>query len=366
MKLGIEERDRRYALVREKMDHDDLSALLVVSNAQINQQGFVRYFTDLPIPIYAHAIFFPLSGNPVLLTPSPVQTFWAEKLSWIPQENIIMSRTLGKEFARLLLEQNLDRKKIGLINLSTLNAQDYIDFVNLCPQAELIDSTGLLERVRSSKSEDEIPFTHRATEMAISAHRIFASNMRPGITEAELVAQVECGVREQGGERSLYLISSDLSIPFPYVPMERKIIKDSPLLFSVEVSGPGGYWSQIVRPYFWEKPKGTMERIYKTLLDIRLQAQDELRPGRAVRDVAKRLRDEIQKNGFSYGIHFGHGLGLDVVEEPLITMESEFILQENHFVTIHPHLLNEDKTLGVWLGDMYFVGKEQTKILSPL
>ena len=76
MNLSTDEKDRRYTLIRKKMADQDLSALLVVSNAQINRQGFVRYFTNLPIPIFTHGLLFPISGDPILLTPSPLQTFW--------------------------------------------------------------------------------------------------------------------------------------------------------------------------------------------------------------------------------------------------------------------------------------------------
>lgn len=78
------------------------------------------------------------------------------------------------------------------------------------------------------------------------------------------------------------------------------------------------------------------------------------------------MREEIKKNGFDYGIHFGHGLGLDVVEEPLINTENDMILEKNHFITIHPHLIDKTESAGVWLGDIYFVGEEETEIVSSL
>jgi len=275
-----------------------------------------------------------------------------------------MSRTLGQELGKLILEHGMAKNKVGLINYQTLPAQDYVDLISMCPNIELIDTTALFEMIRSSKSDEEIPFALRASEIAKEAQRIFAQAVRPGITEAELVAEVERGVRQRNGERSFFLISSNINIPYPYVPMEREITKKSPLLFSVEVSGPGGYWSQIVRPHFWEKPRGLLEKIYKILLELRLTAREELRPGRIVRDIAQTLRNVIHQNGFDYGIHFGHGLGLDVVEEPLINAENSFVLTKNHFVTIHPHIVNNN--IGLWMGDMYFVGENGTEILSPL
>jgi Xaa-Pro aminopeptidase len=366
LKPSIEEKERRYALVRERMADEDLSALLIVSNAQIDRQGFVRYFTNLPIPIFSHGLLFPISGEPILLTPSPLQTFWAKEISWIPQRNIFLSRRFGEDFGKRLNELNLSGKKVGLINYRTLTAEDLRDLTGSCGKLSLVDSTDLMEGIRSTKSDEEIPFSKQATHIAETAQQTFFEHMRPGIRETELVARVEESIRCNGGERTFYLISSNTRYLFPYIPREYEIDKDSPLLFSVEVAGPSGYWSQIVRTYFWEKPKGIFERLYKTLLDLRLVAQSELRPGRQVSDVAKTLRDHIHKHGFEYGIHFGHGLGLDVVEEPLINTENDRLLAKDQFVTVHPHLIDNKESKGVWLGDMYFIGEDKTEILSPL
>jgi Xaa-Pro aminopeptidase len=366
MKLTLEEKERRYARVKEGMESENLSALLVVSNAQINQQGFVRYFTNLSIPIYSHGLLFTVAGEAILLTPSPLQTYWAKELSWIPRENVQMAKSLGEDFGKLLIRLKLHDKKIGVINYRTLTMLDFRELMQVCPRIQLTDSTGMFERIRSVKSEEEINCVKEAINVGVIAHRTFHEEMIPGISEMALIAKVEESIRCCGAERSFYLMTSQISDLFPHVPGSATIGKESPVLFSVEASGPGGYWSQLVRTYFWEKPRGTLEKLHRTLLDLRSIAREELRPGKKVKDVAERLRAEIGKNGFDYGIHFGHGLGLDVVEEPIINTENECILGANHFVAIHPHLIDRKASLGVWLGDMYFVGEEETEILTPL
>ncbi|MBW1800099.1 MAG: aminopeptidase P family protein [Deltaproteobacteria bacterium] len=366
MELTEFEKNRRYDLIREKMAEEDLSALLVVSDAQIERQGFVRYFTNLPIPIFTHALLFPLSGEPFLLTPSPLQTYWAKQMAWIPEENITLSKEFGRDLGKKLNALKLADKRVGLITFKTLSAKDLEELRGQCGDLSLIDSTMVMENVRSVKGAEEIVLVKQATHIADTAQRTFFDLMRPGISEMELVAKVEESIRCRGGERSFYLILSDARFVFPYVPGEHKIGRESPVIFSVEVSGPCGYWSQIVRTYFWEKPKGSYARLYKALCELRLLAQTELRPGKRVKEIAAALRESILGHGFEYGVHFGHGLGLDVVEEPLIHTENERVIEKNQFVTIHPHLIDQEESKGVWLGDMYFIGEDETEILSPL
>ena len=81
--LDTAEKDKRYTLIREKMASQDLDALIVISSAQINEKGFVKYLTNYRHILYNLVVIFPRSGEARLLVPSPVQKYWAGLLSWI-------------------------------------------------------------------------------------------------------------------------------------------------------------------------------------------------------------------------------------------------------------------------------------------
>ena len=365
MGLPLKERSRRYRLVRDQMCQEGLAGLIIFSNAQINHQGLVRYFSNLPIPIYDHALVFLPDDQPFLFTPSPLQTFWAKKRSWIPKSRIKLSREFGKEMAQLVMKRVKRKKTWGVINLNTMAAKDYIAFKSLCPNVNLIDGTGLLENIRSQKSEQELKFVQQSAELAQISHRTIRREMKRGIREEELVSEVEKVLRGNGAERTFYLISSNPNNIFPYSPGPNALDGKSPILFSTEVSGPEGYWTQMVRTFFWRKPKGILMDMYKALKEIREEAEKELRPGRRISDVAKNLKKLIEERNFNFGVHFGHGLGLDVVEEPLISITNDRLLMPNQVVTIHPHLVLEKKSLGIWIGDTYLIRENETKNLTP-
>jgi len=365
LSLSLRERTRRYKLVRDQLHKQGLAGLLVISNAQINQQGFVRYFTNLSIPIYSHALIFFREEEPFLLAPSPLQTFWAKRISWIPKHRIKMSKDFGQDIAKLMMNAALGKRAWGVINLNTMAAKDYLALRYLCPKLEWVDATDMLEDIRSQKAEEELKLVRQSAELAQLSHRIIARKMKKGIRERELVSTVEKALRENGAERTFYLISSNPKDIYPHTPGENVLDGKTPLILSTEVSGPGGYWTQMVRTFFWRKPKGILLEMIKALEEIREKAKKELRTGYSISKVAENLRDLIQERGFQFGIHFGHGLGLDVVEEPLISVTNNQLIKPNQVVTIHPHLISEKRSLSIWVGDTYLIQKEETKNLTP-
>jgi methionine aminopeptidase len=72
-------------------------------------------------------------------------------------------------------------------------------------------------------------------------------------------------------------------------------------VFSIEIAGPGGYWSQIVRPFCLGKPSPQYERLFevgKQALDAGLS---NLLPGKRIGDIARIISSQAQSAGFRTG-----------------------------------------------------------------
>jgi Xaa-Pro aminopeptidase len=253
----------------------------------------------------------------------------------------------------------------GVVNYELMPTRDYVALRSLCPGIELTDVTQAMEDVRGPKSKEELKLVRTSAEIAQLSQQVLAREMKKGITEEALVAKVEEALREHGAERTFYLISSSLGGFFPYVPSAHRLDGKTPVLFSSEVSGPGGYWTQMVRTLFWQKPRGVLMEMYKALMEIREAAYTELRPGRRISELAEKMRAIIHARGFEFGVHFGHALGLDVVEEPLINTANNRILEAGQVIVIHPHLIHEQKSLSIWTGDTYLVQEKKVENLTP-
>jgi len=366
MTLDLTERDRRYALVREKMAAEGLDALVVICDSQINQKGFVKYFTNYRSILYNLVVIFPIKGEPRLLVPSPVQKYWAGLLSWISHiENQVPG--LNETLASQLNDMGLSKARFGLINDRIMPANTYLFLTRNFPEASFVDASSIVEELRMIKSAGEQELVKKAAALADLSFEVMARILKTGMTERQVVAEIDRELAIGGAEDIFHLFSSKPGNLFPYAPSERPIEKGDVIILNTELSGPGGYWVQMVRMSFvGGKPGDEVERMYDILIRIAAETPSQLRPGRKVSDVATWVSNEIINAGYDQGVHFGHCLGLDVVERPMVHVADETVLQPGMVITVHPQLVSKNKTATVWLADTFLVTERDAQVLTSV
>jgi Xaa-Pro aminopeptidase len=342
-----------------------LDALVVISSAQINEKGFVKYLTGYRHLLYNLVVIFPLNGEPKLLVPSPVQKYWAKRISWIPDvEEQIPS--LEEALVANLTKMGLSKARLGLINSKIMPAHTYLALVDGLLDASIVDATPVIEEARMVKSPAEIAMVKETASLACLSFKLLDQLLAPGISEQRLVGQIDGELIAGGAQDIFHLFSSKPGNLFPYVPSDRKIENGDIIILNTELSGPGGYWIQMVRTAFVGKPKPEIESMYGTLTEIASAITRELRPGRKTSEVAEWVRNEIISAGYEIGVNFGHCLGLDVVERPLVHIKEEIPLKPGMVITVHPQLVSKDKVATVWFGDTYLTTEKEAKILTKL
>ena len=365
MALDLMERDRRYGFVREKMAAQGLDALVLISNSQINQKGFVRYLTNYRHILYNLVVIFPLKGEEKLLVPSPVQKYWAGMLSWIKNiEEQVPS--LNEVLSRNLKDMGLSKARIGLINEKTMPADTYLSLTRNFPGASIVDATSIIEELRMVKTPSEQELVRAAAALADLSFERLSAVLKPGITEREAIAEVDRALIAGGAEDIFHLFSSKPGILFPFAPSDRAIEKGDGVIVNTELSGPEGYWVQMVRTSFMGRPNNSVDRMYDALIKIRSRLPGQLRPNRKASEVATWVRNEILSSGYEIGVHFGHCLGLDVVERPMVHVNEETSLKPGMVITVHPQLVSKDREATVWLADTYLITEDDAEVLTKV
>jgi Xaa-Pro aminopeptidase len=365
MTIDPREKDRRYSIIKEKMSAQGLDALIVINSAQINEKGFVKYLTNYRSVLYNLVAIFPLEGEARLLVPSPVQKYWANLLGWIPRtEDQVPS--LDESLSRNIREMGLSKAKLGLINTRIMPAQTYLALARDFPDASITDATPIIEETRMVKSADEQTLVRTAAGLGDLSFRVLAEILKPGITERDIVAEVDRRLLSEGAEDIFHLFSAKPGNLFPYVPSDRVIERGDIVILNTELSGPGGYWIQMIRTSFVGKPKTGVEQMYDILVEITSALPAKLKAGKRVGDVAEWVRKEVLGAGFETGVNFGHCLGLDVVERPIVTVKEETTLKPGMVLTVHPQLVSKDKGATVWLGDTYLITEGDAEVLTKV
>ena len=123
------------------------------------------------------------------------------------------------------------------------------------------------------------------------------------------------------------------------------------------------YCSDITRTFIDTERQ---EEIWNIVLEAQKAAIKTIAPGVSYADVDNAARDVISEYGYGeYFIHStGHGFGLDIHEDPIISNKAKGILEENMVITAEPGIYIPGE-FGVRIEDDVLVGKN-TKVLTSL
>ena len=110
-----------------------------------------------------------------------------------------------------------------------------------------------------------------------------------------------------------------------------------------------------------------IKEIYQICLDAQMAAIDAIKPGIKLSDVDAVARDIITKAGYGkqFGHSLGHGIGLDIHEQPVLASRAQGVLEPGHIVTVEPGIYLPGIG-GVRIEDDVEVTARGKKVLSDL
>jgi Xaa-Pro aminopeptidase len=223
----------------------------------------------------------------------------------------------------------------------------------------------IIESVRTIKDRGEIAIIGAAARIAARALRQNFAYIKPGITENELAGRLDFQVRRLGAINSFETIIAfgpNASRPH-HRPTSRKLKKNDTVLIDFGVRFKG-YCCDITRCFVVGRPNRFYKNAYDTVQEAQAAALKIIKPGVAAKKVDAAAREVIRKSGLPiYGHGTGHGLGLEIHEQPIISANSKIKLQPGMVFTIEPAVYIPGK-LGVRIEDDVLVTKTGFKILT--
>lgn len=197
-----------------------------------------------------------------------------------------------------------------------------------------------LREMRAVKIPEEVERMKRAVRLVEDVLRAGVSLVKPGVTEIELVAELEYRMKKLGADGpsfdTMVLTGPKTALPHGS-PDERKVAEGELILFDLGVYADG-YASDITRTFAVGEVSDELRRIYDAVLQGNLRAIEAIRPGVSLGSLDRAARDTIAAAG--YGPYFnhrlGHGLGMDVHEYPSIHGKNEDAAIEGMTFTVEP------------------------------
>ncbi len=199
----------------------------------------------------------------------------------------------------------------------------------------------VLRELRMRKDDAELAGLLAAGEAIDRVHANMAQWLRAGRTEAQVGADIAAAIVAEGHEVAEFVIvGSGPNGASPHHELSDRVIQRGDVVV-VDIGGPvsSGYNSDSTRTYVLGEPsEPDVLATYTVLQRAQQAAVDIVRPGVTAETVDATARQIISDAGF--GANFihrtGHGIGLDVHEEPYIVAGNSLPLEPGMAFSVEP------------------------------
>jgi len=236
-------------------------------------------------------------------------------------------------------------------------------------KTSLKSTTDLVERLRQVKDKEEIAAIRVAVDQAERAFRLVQAGVRPDATEKSIADQFEAALRHFGASGSCFppIIAAGPRSALPHARATTASIDGAEFVLVDWGARNGLYVSDLTRLWVTARISPKLERVYRVVFEANRAAIAAIRPGATAQEVDSVARGVIHDAGF--GAHFthglGHGIGLDVHEEPRLSSTNTRPLEPGMVITIEPGVYLPGWG-GVRLEDDVLVTKTGAEVLSTL
>lgn len=198
-----------------------------------------------------------------------------------------------------------------------------------------------LSNIRTIKKEEEIKLIKKACEITDLIFNKFIKYVKPGVSERKLEKIILKLIIESEADNISFwpIIAAGKNSASPHWKASEYILKDNDILtldFGIKYKN---YVSDMTRT-FAVKSKLTKEEegIHSLVLKGMNLAIKKAKAGVEIKKLDELVRKEFAKYGYEKNFNhaLGHGIGINIHENPLIYGHSSEILQENMIITIEP------------------------------
>jgi Xaa-Pro aminopeptidase len=186
------------------------------------------------------------------------------------------------------------------------------------------DGQQIMLEAREVKSADEIALLNRAAAMVDGAYQLIDEKLKPGVRENDIVALVNEFLYRHGSDdvEAINAISGERCNPHPHNFTDRMVRPGDQVFFDILQSFMG-YRTCYYRTFNVGRATPAQQDAYKKCREWLDLAIDLIKPGVSTDEIAS-VWPKAQDFGFpdelaAFGLQFGHGLGLNLHERPIIS-----------------------------------------------
>jgi len=229
------------------------------------------------------------------------------------------------------------RRSVGIAGIEMMEARLAEAFSH--PASATLD----VEELRRVKTPREMERMRQAADLADRGYQFFADVVEVGMAEYELVAEVEAFLKTNGAEDNFMLIASGGTEVTGMKPPTARRFQAGDSVTTELTPQVEGYWAQVCRTLVLGEPNEKQRQAFAIFDTAEKAAEDFLRPGVNIADVARVQNDVFRRHGYGeytgskYTRVRGHGLGLHLDENPYVLEEVNYTVKEGMTLIAHPN-----------------------------
>ena len=225
-----------------------------------------------------------------------------------------------------------------------------------------------VEPLRRLKDEEELAIMREAALVGCRLFDHILGFIRPGVTEIEVAAELEHRARLLGAEGMSFetIVASGARSALPHgrateQPLPRRGFLT--LDFGIILKG---YCSDMTRTVFLGKPRPNERHAYQSVLEAQQAAVAAVTSGVSCGEVDEAARSVLRNAGLAemFTHSTGHGVGLEIHEQPRVGSGQTTRLAPGTVITIEPGVYLPGQ-FGVRIEDMVAVTRNGGEVLTP-
>ena len=226
---------------------------------------------------------------------------------------------------------------------------------------------GLVDQLRAVKDTSEIDRIREAARVGSEVMEETIRLVRPGVTELELAAEIGYRMRRKGASAESFeaIVAAGPRSALPHArPTTRRIGKNELVVLDLGAI-LRHYCSDLTRTVYTGRAPARVRRWYQAVLEAQAAARNVLRAGVTSGAVDAAARGVLQRKGLGrYFVHStGHGIGLEIHEDPRLARGQERLLETGNVITLEPGVYIEGVG-GIRIEDDAVVTSDGAEILT--
>jgi len=226
-----------------------------------------------------------------------------------------------------------------------------------------------LASLRSRKSDAELAKILKAVEISEQAFLETLPLLKAGVRERDIALELDYKMRLGGAEELAFptIVAFGERSALPHASPGKRALKEGDWVLIDWGARVEGYCADMTRTLCFGASDTQFEELFEAVFEAQKRAQAILAEGVEAGKVDEAARSLLKEKGWGdYFVHgLGHGVGVEVHEEPRLAPQSEVVLKSGMVLTIEPGVYLPGKG-GIRLENLFFLDKGNLRKLNNL